>query len=98
MPKCARGVMPVMPCLWQVTLANGGLRLSGETKSARREARISRAMRLPEDADAESEEVSVTHENGLINIFVPKKPGSEPRALKIEATEGGKAKELPTSA
>lgn len=86
--------------VWQVTLSNGILRLSGETKSARRDARIERALRLPDDADAESEDVSVTHEHGLISVFVPKKPGSEPRALKIEALEAGnaKAKELPASA
>ena len=48
-------------------------------------AQIHRELRLPSDADVESEHVAVTHQDGLISIYVPRK---RPVKLRLGLTSG----------
>lgn len=59
------------------------LHFEGEAKTARRRTQIERSMRLPPDADVESDQLVVTHENGLLTVSIPKYPQPESRALQI---------------
>jgi len=49
------------------------LRITGETKTKHRHARISRSIVLPIDADVRSQGVKVVHEDGILSISVPKR-------------------------
>ena len=71
-----------------VTIEDGVLKLSGQSKGVtHREAlaQIHRELRLPSDADVESEHVAVTHQDGLISIYVPRKM---PVKLQLGLTSG----------
>ena len=71
-----------------VTIEDGVLKLSGQSKGVTHRqalAQIHRELRLPSDADVESEHVAVTHQDGLVSIYVPRKM---PVKLQLGLTSG----------
>lgn len=67
----------------QATIDRGVLRLSGETKTDQRHVKFERAMLLPPTADVDSDEIAVTHEHGLVSIFVPKRELPEAEQARL---------------
>merc|ERR1712070_336883 len=59
-----------------VSIEGGALRLKGESEGVTHRQttmKIDRQILLPADADVDSEEATVTHEDGLISVFVPRR-------------------------
>lgn len=52
------------------------MQLKGESKGVthrQQTMKIDRKIRLPADADVDSEEAAVTHADGLITVYVPRR-------------------------
>ena len=59
-----------------VSIEDGVLQLKGESKGVthrQQTMKIDRKIRLPADADVDSEEAAVTHADGLITVYVPRR-------------------------
>lgn len=62
-----------------VSVEDGVLSVSGESK--RTGAHLERRARLPRDADVE--QVTATHVDGMLTVRVPTKPAAEPRRVPV---------------
>jgi len=56
------------------------------------DAKVGCQLKLPADADLGSDDITTTHEHGLLSISVPKRARLPLRELKINAAEGHPAK------
>lgn len=84
----------VMPADIQVTADKGVLTIRGSRRFEKRdsqkgyqrleriEGEFLRRFTLPENARAE--EISARHNNGVLEVVIPKQPVAEPRRVKVE--------------
>jgi len=92
----------ICPSDLKLTAEDGVLTIEGETKTAHRNFSISRALRLPEDAEAAA--ASASAENGMLTIVMPKSARPAPLAIQVgsapahTAEEAMDAEEAPAAA
>jgi HSP20 family protein len=83
----------------KIDVQDSRLTISGERKAEKTEndksfrrfertyGRFERSFQLPQEADAQG--IKAAMENGVLEILIPKKEVSKPRAVEIEAKKGG---------
>ncbi len=63
------------------------LTVSGERKGPRNTGTFSRSFTLPETVNADK--IEAQHENGVLNLYLPKTVLAKPRTIEIQSQKGG---------
>lgn len=71
----------------KIELIEQTLTLTGESKNERKTRSFKKSYRLPKNIDVEK--IEAHHENGVIEVYLPKQAAATPRRIEFKTQSGG---------